>query len=290
MNHSVKIASNSYPLVNEIGYMGDEKGVLKHPDRLLQKMNVFIYVTEGKLQITEDHTSYELEKGSYLFLKKNIHHWGEAFYQPGSKWFYIHFFDHSEANKANPEYRTYAKTSLIPEEEYETCITLPKQGTIHRHRYVISQINSLLEMYQSVLPMRPMLVSMKLQEFFLELYMEQHPFFTNQKSHRIVRKMLQFIDDHTGKKMSSTDIADGLGMNYAYLSSLFKQYTGKSVTQYQNEKLIENAIELFKRENYNVAEVSEQLGFSNPFYFSRVFKKITGLSPSAYLKQMYRPY
>ncbi|GAE94880.1 two-component response regulator [Gracilibacillus boraciitolerans JCM 21714] len=100
--------------------------------------------------------------------------------------------------------------------------------------------------------------------------------------------MIDYIDD-TKYKVSSQAIADHLGMNYAYLSTLFKQYTGKSVTQYQNEKMIENAIHLFQNENVNVSEVSEHLGFSNPFYFSRVFKKVTGLSPpSVYIQQLYR--
>src|SRR5699024_4523696 len=178
MDYSIKILNHSYPLVNEIGFMGDEKGILKHPDRIMPDMNVFVYVTEGKLQITEDNRSYLLEKGSFLFLKKNIHHWGDTFYQPGSRWFYIHFFNVSDTNRKT-EYHTYAKTSLIPKEEYETFITLPKQGKLKHNGYVSSQLTQLLELYQSTQPMRPMLVSMKLHELFLEFYMENHQSFAD---------------------------------------------------------------------------------------------------------------
>src|SRR5699024_4131776 len=122
--------------------------------------------------------SYLLEKGSYLFLKKNIHHWGDTFYQPGSKWFFIHFFDYCDTQMKS-EYRTYAKTSLIPKEEYETFVTLPKQGKLKQHGYVSSHLTQLLELYQSAQPMRPMLVSMKLHEFFLELYIENHQSFAD---------------------------------------------------------------------------------------------------------------
>nr|WP_268515848.1 AraC family transcriptional regulator [Bacillus atrophaeus] len=72
-------------------------------------------------------------------------------------------------------------------------------------------------------------------------------------------------------------------MNYAYLSSLFRKQTGKSITAYKNELLIEQAIDIFKKSNKNITEVSNKLGFSNPYYFSRVFKRVTGVSPSVYL-------
>jgi YesN/AraC family two-component response regulator len=57
---------------------------------------------------------------------------------------------------------------------------------------------------------------------------------------------------------------------------------------YQNELLIEKAIDMFKKNDGNVSEVSDALGFSNPFYFSRVFKKITGVSPTTYINENYR--
>jgi YesN/AraC family two-component response regulator len=77
-------------------------------------------------------------------------------------------------------------------------------------------------------------------------------------------------------------------MNYAYLSSLFRKETGKSITQFKNELLIEKAITKLKNEAVNISEVSDDLGFSNPFYFSRVFKKVTGVSPTTYLNEIYR--
>ncbi|MCI4170894.1 AraC family transcriptional regulator, partial [Bacillus spizizenii] len=42
-------------------------------------------------------------------------------------------------------------------------------------------------------------------------------------------------------------------------------------------------MDLFKTSNLNVTEVSSRLGFSNPYYFSRLFKRVTGVSPSLYI-------
>ncbi|SHN35959.1 AraC family transcriptional regulator [Gracilibacillus kekensis] len=286
MNNKIEIINSNIALIHEIGIMDDCEGILKHPNRIMPDLNVFVYVINGKLQINEDGKSYILEKGSYLFLRKNAHHWGEDYYQPGSEWYYIHFFNHSLPSETS-EYSPYGKTSLINQDEYQSKITLPKFGTVSQRKYIISQLDKLLEMFESSHPLRPMLTSMQLHQFFLELYLENLESFANKKSNRMIIRMINYIDG-ANKKVTSQEIADHLGMNYAYLSTLFKEYTGKSVTQYQNEKMIEKAIQLFRKENVNVAEVSEQLGFSNPFYFSRVFKKVTGLSPSAYLQQIYR--
>ncbi|UOQ86368.1 AraC family transcriptional regulator [Gracilibacillus salinarum] len=287
MDHSVAICNHSLSLIQEIGRMEDRDGVLKHPDRVMPDLHVFVYVTRGRLQVIEDGEEFILTKGNYLFLRKNVHHWGDDFYQSGSNWFYIHFYDNA-SSESLPEYNIFGKTSLIHQDEYHTKVTMPKSGKVAHTGYAEAQLDQLMEWYESQHPMRPMLLSMHAHQFFLELYTQRLEAYTNKKSNRMVAKMIQLMDEHDDHKLASDEIADTLGMNYAYLSTIFKEQTGKSVTQYQNERIIEKAIHLFRKENYNVSEVSDLLGFANPFYFSRVFKKITGMSPSVYLKQIYR--
>ncbi|SFM43721.1 Helix-turn-helix domain-containing protein [Gracilibacillus orientalis] len=287
MSHPVIISSSSFPLIHEIGLMGDKNGIEKHPDRVMPKLNVFVYVIKGQLQVIEDNEVYNLKEGSYLFLRKNIHHWGKDFYQPGSQWFYIHFFNHDIQENIN-EYSTYGKTSLIHHEEYQRKLTMPKYGEVSHLGYTQSQLEQILEMFESSHPMRPLLTSVHTYQFFLALYLENLETYANMKSNRMITKMIQLIDKQERHKLSSQEISKTLNMNYAYLSTLFKQHTGKSITQYQNERMVEKAIQLFRKENFNVSEVSDKLGFSNPFYFSRVFKKVTGMPPTDYLRQIYR--
>lgn len=59
--------------------------------------------------------------------------------------------------------------------------------------------------------------------------------------------MVKLLHENEDQKLTGDQIANAMGMNYSYLSSLFKNHTGKSVTQYQNEILIEKAIQLFKK-------------------------------------------
>ena len=57
-------------------------------------------------------------------------------------------------------------------------------------------------------------------------------------------------------------------------------------SEYVNQMKINKAKELLIKENHKVYEVSDKLGFESAFYFSKVFKKITGYSPKEYIKIM----
>ncbi|MDX8047422.1 AraC family transcriptional regulator [Gracilibacillus sp. S3-1-1] len=287
MKHPVILTSSSFPLIHEMGFMTDNNGIEKHPERIMPDINVFVYCLKGYLHVIEDDQNYHLKEGSYLFLRKNVHHWGEHFYQPGSKWFFIHFFS-QDISTEKDEYNTYGKTSLVHADAYDKKLTLPKYGEVAHHDYTKLQLQQILEVFESSHPTSSILASMQTHQFFLELYVEKLENYANMKTNRMVTKLIHFMDKEDNHKLTSNEISEEMGMNYAYLSTIFKQQTGKTITQYRNEQIVEKAIHFFRNQNYNVSEVSDKLGFSNPFYFSRVFKKVTGLSPSDYLKRIYR--
>ncbi len=287
MKNPVKIEAHTLPLIREVGFMYDIDGVFKHPDRVMEYLHVFIYVKKGRIHVIEDDIEYYVDKGSYLFLRKDIYHFGRELYLPGSEWYYIHFSD-KNTGAPNVEFTPFRQTSLIGEEAYQAIFTLPKYGKVTNAPWMETKLVKLLELYESTNPIRPILSSMEAHQIFLELYMDKMQENANKKSHRIIARMVKLLHENEDQKLTGDQIANAMGMNYSYLSSLFKNHTGKSVTQYQNEILIEKAIQLLKKDNQNVSEVSDYLGFSNPFYFSRVFKKVTGVSPSTYLQQIYR--
>ncbi|SER42069.1 AraC-type DNA-binding protein [Gracilibacillus ureilyticus] len=286
MAHRIEITANSLSLIQEIGFIKDENGVFSHPNRIMPELNVFIYVVSGRLKVIEEGELYDLRKGSYLFLSKNKHHWGEELYERGSEWFYIHFYSENTDNEQK-EFSPYRHTSIIPKKLYHSNIILPKTGKTEQITYTESKLSKLLETFESSHPFRPIYASMGAYELFLDLYMERMKD-SYSTTNRTVTKMIELFHKNKGMKLDSRKIEKEMGMSYSYLSSLFKKHTGKSITQYQNEILIEHAIQLFKNQQYNVSEVSDSLGFSNPFYFSRVFKKVIGVAPTTYLEQIYR--
>ncbi|MCY8986564.1 helix-turn-helix domain-containing protein [Bacillus atrophaeus] len=154
--------------------------------------------------------------------------------------------------------------------------------------YAERQLANILKAFESSYVFRTLQVCSLTYQFFIDLYSNSISERERSRSSRIIRQIIELLHQDKNKKLASKDIENALGMNYAYLSTLFRKQTGKSITAYKNELLIEQAIDIFKKSNKNITEVSNKLGFSNPYYFSRVFKRVTGVSPSVYLSQIYR--
>lgn len=57
---------------------------------------------------------------------------------------------------------------------------------------------------------------------------------------------------------------------------------------YNSQVFMDKAVEMMRNSNMNISEISEILGFKNPFYFSRVFRKVNGIPPSDYMSRIYR--
>jgi two-component system response regulator YesN len=70
-----------------------------------------------------------------------------------------------------------------------------------------------------------------------------------------------------------------------YLSRLFKQETGCTITQYITVRRLEKAKQYLSYSHKTVTEISEKCGFSDPNYFARVFKKYEGTTPTQYQQQ-----
>lgn len=80
-------------------------------------------------------------------------------------------------------------------------------------------------------------------------------------------------------------IADELNVSPKYLSEVLKAETGKTALEHVHERIISLAKGFLKNTSLRVSEIAYQLGFENPPYFSRLFKKCTGQSPTAYRSQ-----
>ncbi|MEM9833656.1 MAG: AraC family transcriptional regulator [Bacteroidota bacterium] len=82
-------------------------------------------------------------------------------------------------------------------------------------------------------------------------------------------------------------VADELNMGYSKFRKLFKHYTGMSPGQFQLQHQIAQATQLLRQSELSISEVAYQCGFDTLPYFTRMFKKKTGKTPSTYRKQFY---
>jgi len=91
-----------------------------------------------------------------------------------------------------------------------------------------------------------------------------------------------YISNNYYKKLKIQDIADILNLSPVYTGALFKKYTGMSINEYINHIRINQAVSIMSSTNCTISETAYMCGFEDIFYFSRVFKKIKGVSPSVF--------
>lgn len=101
-----------------------------------------------------------------------------------------------------------------------------------------------------------------------------------------MEQALQYIHENYATQLSVSKIAEEFGVERRRFAYLFEQHTGMNPSVYLTEYRIRRSKELLKYDDSPVAEIAECVGYVDCFYFSRVFKKCTGMSPTTYRKTM----
>lgn len=101
-----------------------------------------------------------------------------------------------------------------------------------------------------------------------------------------IERAKQWIDNHLQDSITLEDAAEYAGLSPAYFSNVFKTTTGENVTDYVTKRRLQKAVALLKEQTYSLKEISFMVGYKDPNYFSRVFKKYYELSPKQYQKKI----
>ncbi len=95
---------------------------------------------------------------------------------------------------------------------------------------------------------------------------------------------IQHFSDHYSDEINIEEYALSRGMSVSWFIRSFKQYAGTTPMQYLVERRMANAQVLLETTSYNISEIAALVGYDNPLYFSRIFRKQKGMSPSEYRK------
>ena len=262
MDTDIRLNRQILPKIHEADHFRSEEGFV-HPDRIMD-VNVLLYVDKGRFEIFEEGEKYIVEEGNLFFLKKGLHHWGETKCTPQTVWHYVHFD--------------------IP--SAEESIPLPKLTYITHSKNLVNKLDNLIESYKDRSESRKLYAPVILQEILLDIYAESEEHKPIAGDSARARLVEDYLTLHINEPFDSLGIEKHMNLSYKYINELFKRVHGRTIQQYHTEIRMERAERLLAETTQSVAEISEQLGFPEPFYFSNVFKKHTGLSPANYRKKI----
>lgn len=228
---------------------------------------VLIYCMEGKGWYQTGGNTYQVHANQFFILPPHQPHTYAADKEHPWTIYWIHFTGSHAAiyseQSLEPQDIRPALNSRISERQHvfeEIFSTLERSTDLESLRYA----SSLLHYY---------LASMR----YLRLYRPDV-----MPASTILDAVKHYMEENLEKRLSLEQIAHYTGYSSSHFSSLFRQATGQSPLAYFNRLKIERACQLLANTNMHINQICHKVGFDDAYYFSRLFKQQTGLSPKQF--------
>lgn len=158
-------------------------------------------------------------------------------------------------------------------------------GSGSEYQYLFRAMIKELQMCQDSYPE---MLEMYLRQIFIKL--QRHFKFSvntvNSHAAEEIDKAISYFSEHYNEPISIDDYAEQNHVSASWFIRNFRLYAGITPKQFILQKRIYNAEALLQNTQYNINEIAQIVGYDNPLYFSRIFQKAKGLSPSEYRKNI----
>ncbi len=151
---------------------------------------------------------------------------------------------------------------------------------------LVKKLYNRFTMYQSFAPDMPYQENLKNYEEARKIYQSFHQNEGHYKND--VAKTIAYIEENYMHRLTLASISANVNLSSSYLCRVFKSEVGISITNYLNNLRIRKAATLIKEQALSLKEISAMVGIDDQLYFSRLFKKCMGISPSEYGKKFHQ--
>lgn len=195
--------------------------------------------------------------------------------------------EHLQAISTLKEHVSRVHSILLSPYKVKTSVSAA-MNVFLTHATLLDSENSLaedLEGYLSEISAAPNAAAVaSIVEQFCIVYLEQVNL-VSQGLSPAIKLALDYINERYNEKIILDDVAAHVFLNRSYLSQLFKKEVGVPFGDYLETVRMKHAKYLIRNSDKSMSEIAEYVGFSNQNYFTKVFKKATGVSPMQYKKQ-----
>jgi AraC-like DNA-binding protein len=241
-----------------------------HSTRTIDSFEL-ILVRQGPVYLQENGQQYSLKTGETLLLLPGRTHGGWQESPQGTSFFWLHFLVEKWHLATTPQLGAIATHLALT--RWEPLAVLFRQF-LHRQQtagYSRWALNASAEVLLSELEAETQLFALVEDNFW-------------------AAKVSSLIRARYTESISTASLAQELGLNPDYLSRIFRQQTGETISAWLRNWRLHIAKGLLSEGKLSIAQVAEKVGIEDPRYFSRLFKKQEGISPSQYRLLFYRTH
>ncbi len=263
------------PLINkafitDIGYYPKAKFHYRERPHGAEQ-NILIYCVEGKGQVTIDKKNYAINPGDFFVIPFGKPHYYET--DPLNPWtiYWCHFRGEQTDEIIKQVFQKYGSLkSRIPftDNRIELFNKLYQNLEKGYSFENISYVNLIFPQFLS---------SFLFFEKF-NLHFEEH-------TEDIIDESIQFMQENMHQSLTLAMLAQNVNSSASHYSAVFKKKTGFPPIEYLNHLKIQKACQFLQFTALRIKEIAFKVGFEDQYYFSRLFAKTMGFSPSEYREQ-----
>ena len=242
--------------------------------------NIVLYCTGGYAEIRIENDLYRLQSGSMLFIPKG------SFYTPlaakNFEYYFVHFTATLLSDAKIPSTVTViAHAQLDGGHGYDCNSNLPSVVSfpIFKNNVPV-RVSELFHRADRLHPGKSyfdkLIIDNILREILIIAY--KNDVNTNQNSH--IKNITEYIDNNYPSPITLTELSERFHLTPSYIARLFKTEMNEKPSEYINRVRISAAAVLLSNTDISVSDISEKVGYTSVYYFSRIFKKITGRTPT----------
>jgi len=249
------------------------------------------YIDGGEGFIATKQEKIKLEQGYFYIIPSYI--LCHLFCNTYLSQYFLHFFEESESISLFEHNRKVIKVAANETDtvNFKRLLQInPGRGINRSDNPTVYEKNMYYKSYQELNKTVSDSVYFETQGIILQMisrFLNAHPF-KNKNPDPVPSKILEtirYIQVNLSEELTVNYLSDRANLHPDYFSRLFLKYTGQRPSTYLHEKRIERAQYLIATTTLSYSEIAEKTGFENLSYFSKMFKRVTGLTPGEYRKQ-----
>lgn len=269
--------------VKMFGHVYQEKGHWhngsKSPD------NTIIYCTDGEINMIVGESIFHLDPGDLLLLPR------ETLYKPldgGSCKYYFFNFEATilpETNELPSHISIVPHAGLVNGHAYSSIGSYTSASRVEQ--YIKSASYRIKEVFEQADRLHPdksfsdqLLLDNLLRELLIQTGKNTAPKLNNK-----LAEILDYVHRNYSKQISLSVLANRFFLSESYIARLFKKGLACKPSEYLNKIRVSVAKTLLLETDMSVTEISERVGYSDVYYFSKVFRQIVGTTPSTLKKK-----